>query len=536
MHSARGFLEWWASGPAIIERREDIVEWSHRWVTGARKGRGDMGFTEGRTRFGDGPAMYFAMLIAVLTLLGVLLLAFPARALAAADLKITKQGPARVEPGDKFDYVLIVSNEGEDAAVSVKVTDLLPDGVTLAESDPDICTPVGGSAVTCTPFNLKAGKSKTITLRVDVAPGKVGEVTNRAKVEAVGVPPENSNEVTTTVAPNLVINKLDDPDPVDTEDVLHYTLRVENQGHSNANIVTIRDELPLDMVDFDTVDSADFDCEYKAGIVKCENGSLAPGDIAKVEIVVEPEKAGTIKNRADVFVQGVREPLDTDTETTKVDGGGGNGGGDDNPDEPNEPNEPSGPDVPQGDQCSPVINLDTGDPLEVISGTDPVQGTFKNFYNDTLPLRIAYATSSEDGSLTITLSRKDNGKTILDKTIKGKKKGVLEVDTEAGVTYDVAIVPDNQGYAVDLQIGSGTDEPCTNPDDLDPPGGPGGNDGGNGGNGTNNANDVIDDTISDKPLPDTGGASLLGLAVISLGIAVVGGATVVGTSARRRDR
>ena len=290
------------------------------------------------------------------------------------------------------------------------------------------------------------------------------------------------------------------------------------------------------MVDFVTVSSHDFDCKYTAGGVQCIGGVLGPGEIAEVVIAVEPEKAGTIQNRADVFAQGIKDPLDTDTEETVVKGGGGSGGGGDGGGEPDGPTGPDGPNVPQGDQCSPVVNLENGDPLEVISGTDPVQGTFKNFYNDTLPLRIAYATSSEDGSLTITLSRKDNGKTILDKTIKGKKKGVLEVDTEAGVTYDVAIVPDNQGYAVDLQIGSGTDEPCTNPDDLDPPGGPGGNDGGNGGNGTNNANDVIDDTISDKPLPDTGGASLLGLAVISLGIAVVGGATVVGTSARRRDR
>src|SRR5215217_107379 len=114
MHSARGFLERWASGPAIVERREDIAEWSHRWVTGSRKGRGDMGFIEGRTRFGEGtrPTIYFVILAAVLTLPAVLLLAFPARALAAADISINKQGPSRVEPEEKFDYVLTVSNEG----------------------------------------------------------------------------------------------------------------------------------------------------------------------------------------------------------------------------------------------------------------------------------------------------------------------------------------------------------------------------------------------------------------------------------------
>jgi hypothetical protein len=47
---------------------------------------------------------------------------------------------------------------------------------------------------------------------------------------------------------------------------------------------------------------------------------------------------------------------------------------------------------------------------------------------------------------------------------------------------------------------------------------------------------VIGDTISDEPLPNTGGPPLSGLAVIALGLAVVGGATVVRTGVRRRDR
>jgi uncharacterized repeat protein (TIGR01451 family) len=543
MHSARGLLEWLASGPAIVERRGYIGEWSHRWVTGARKGWGDMGFIEGRTRFGEvtRPKIYFAILAAVLTLSAVSLLAFPAKALAAADLSIKKEGPSssRVESGEKFDYVLTVSNaEGADAAVNVKVTDLLPGGVTLAKSEPDICGPIGGSAVTCAPFALGDGESKTITLTV-TAPSDAGEITNQAKVEADGVPPENSNEVTTTVVPKLTIDKLADPDPVRVEGVLLYTLRVQNDGPGVAKGVAVTDGLPLDVVDFIDVVSGDFFCKYTAGVVQCNaDHDLDPGEIVKVVIAVEPEKAGTIQNRADVFAQGVREPLGMDTVSTVVKSEGGDSP--DGPDGPDGPVGPGGPDVPRGDQCSPVTDLTNGKPLGEISGTDPVEGTFKNFFNDTLPLRIAYATSSEDGSLTITVTPKNGGKPILDKTIKGKKTGVLEVDTKAGATYDVAIVPENQGFAVQPQIGSGT-EPCTNPEDLNPPSVPGGDDGGNGGNDTGNdtgngADDVIDDTISDNPLPDTGGSSLLGLAVISLGLAVFGGATVVRTGVRRRDR
>jgi uncharacterized repeat protein (TIGR01451 family) len=541
MHSARGLLEWLASGPAIVERRGYIGEWSHRWVTGARKGWGDMGFIEGRTRFGEvtRPKIYFAILAAVLTLSAVSLLAFPAKALAAADLSIKKEGPSssRVESGEQFDYVLTVSNaEGADAAANVKVTDLLPGGVTLAKSEPDICGPIGGSAVTCAPFALGDGESKTITLTV-TAPSDAGEITNQAKVEADGVPPENSNEVTTTVVPKLTIDKLADPDPVRVEGVLLYTLRVQNDGPGVAKGVAVTDGLPLDVVDFIDVVSGDFFCKYTAGVVQCNaNHDLDPGEIVKVVIAVEPEKAGTIQNRADVFAQGVHDPLATDTESTVVEGDGGSGGGGGGGDDGGGGGGGTPGGVPQGDQCSPVVEQGTDNTVGVISGTTTQGGTFTNTFSETLPLRIAYATSSEDGSLNITVTPKDGGDAILDETIEGKKADVVEVDTDAGVSYDVLIDPENQGFAVQLQIGSGT-EPCTDPNDLDPPEVPGGGDDTNGGGNTGTgADDVIDETISDNPLPNTGGPSLTGIAVIALGLSVLGGATVVRTGVRRRDR
>jgi uncharacterized repeat protein (TIGR01451 family) len=543
MHSARGFLERWASGPAIVERREDIAEWSHRWVTGARKEWGDVRVVENRLRFGDGSEAFFAMLAAVLVLAAALLLVFPAKALAApAELSITKEGPSgpsRVEPGERFDYVLTVSNEaGAQPATNVEVKDELPTGATLVESKPPAgvtCTDASGT-VTCIVPNLAAGESKAITLTV-TAPTTAGEIKNRATATSADDTdsPAASNEVITTVAPELVIDKLDDPDPVDTEDLLLYTLRVQNIGDTDATNVTLTDELPLDAVDFVTVDSADFDCQYKAGIVKCTKGSLVSGEIAKVEIVVEPEKAGTIQNTGAVFVQGVSKALDTDTESTKVNGGG-NGGGDNGGGDNNGGGTPDGNDLPEGDQCSPVVERGTEKPIGVLSGTTPQSFIFTNTFNDVLPLRIVYATSSENGSLTITAKPKGGGEPILDKTIQGNKSGVIEVDTDPGVDYEILILPEDQGYAIQFEMGVGP-EKCTDPSDLEPPAGPGGNDGTNGGDsGVNGADDVIDDTVSNNPLPPTGGPSLPGLAVIALCLAVLGGATVMGTGVRRRDR
>ena len=290
---------------------------------------------EGRTRFGEGtrPTIYFAILAAVLTLPAVLLLAFPDRALADADLSINKQGPSRVEPLEQFDYVLTVSNgRARMRPTMSRSRTTLPSGVMFDgyEAPAGVSCILAADTVTCTVPTLAAGESKTITLRV-TAPANVGVIENKATASAAEDPdsPVTSNKVTTTVAPNLVIEKLDDPDPVRHRRCPSLHPQGSEPGrHGPANGVTVTDELPLDMVDFVTVDSADFDCQYKAGIVKCyEDHPLAPGEIAKVEIVVEPEKAGTIQNTGAVFVQGISKALDTDTETTIVNGGGGGNGG-----------------------------------------------------------------------------------------------------------------------------------------------------------------------------------------------------------------
>ena len=130
-----------------------------------------MGFIEGRMRFGEGtrPTIYFAILAAVLTLPAVLLLAFPARALADADLSINKEGPSRVEPGEQFDYVLTVSNEGADAATNVTGRGQVADGRDvrgITKHRPESTCIFAAGTVTCTVPNLAAGESKTITLKV----------------------------------------------------------------------------------------------------------------------------------------------------------------------------------------------------------------------------------------------------------------------------------------------------------------------------------------------------------------------------------
>jgi uncharacterized repeat protein (TIGR01451 family) len=264
----------------------------------------------GRKRFGT-------VIVAVgFILLLVILSAGPAWAQAAAELTVDKTGsPNTVVEGEEITYTIEVSNTGDAAARAVVVEDRVPNGARFvsAEAGDGTCEQAAGE-VTCNLGTLDPGENGTVTLTVR-ATGSTSPIVNTATADSPDADPA-SDTARTRVVPDLEINKFDDPDPVSgTEQLLLYTLRVINVGRSFADEVIIVDDLPLSEVDFVAVDSGDFNCEFKAGLVRCW-GSLASGEIGKVEIVVEPEVAGTIQNTAAVGVDGF--VIDTDTEETLV--------------------------------------------------------------------------------------------------------------------------------------------------------------------------------------------------------------------------
>ena len=104
--------------------------------------------------------------------------------------------------------------------------------------------------------------------------------------------------VSLTVLPqaDLGITKTDSPDPVRVGVDLTYTLLVTNDGPQAATGVKVVDTLP----DGVTFVSATTGCVENAGVVTCNIGALAMGDVFEITIVVTPEVEGTITNEAKV--------------------------------------------------------------------------------------------------------------------------------------------------------------------------------------------------------------------------------------------
>ncbi|EED31197.1 conserved repeat domain protein [gamma proteobacterium NOR5-3] len=209
---------------------------------------------------------------------------------AVTDLSVTKDdGSLTYLPGGVAIYEMVVSNAGPSDALDVTVTDPLPAGTTL--TGPVTCTAAGtatcGSAstgglgdvtFTLTGSTIAAGAGNTLTLSVPVAfaPSLVAaSLVNTVTVTDPGDPDgAQASDINLRASViDLLASKDDGVDTYTPGGTSTYTIEVTNAGPSDAQSVSVIDDLPAGL----TLDSAVL-CAASGGAVCGTLSEGAPGD------------------------------------------------------------------------------------------------------------------------------------------------------------------------------------------------------------------------------------------------------------------
>lgn len=207
---------------------------------------------------------------------------------AAADLGLTKTGPATVAAGADIPYVLTASNAGPDPATGVTITDTLPAGTTLKSADAG-CTAVG-QTVTCVVGGLASGASvvRHVTAGTTLAMGDQA-LTNTASVDGAEVDPNAANDVasaSTQLGPAADLSVTQTaPETSPAGGQATFTIVARNGGPSAATGVVVTSDLP-DGVTVESVTSALGTCTVTGQKITCQLGDLPNGAAADVTIVV----------------------------------------------------------------------------------------------------------------------------------------------------------------------------------------------------------------------------------------------------------
>ncbi|EYB66988.1 hypothetical protein DEIPH_ctg055orf0018 [Deinococcus phoenicis] len=187
----------------------------------------------------------------------------------AADLSVTKTGPAYAKPGTDMTYTITVKNNSTATAASnVTVTDTLPAPVTYKNSTPAAAVS-GGQVLTWTLTSLAANTTQTYTVTVtapsattlETAPA-ARSLTNNVKVSSTNDPDSTNNaaSATTDMVSSRLVKQVrnvtaDDRDNKGTArfassaagrptEVLEYCITFNNFGGADLPNYAVSDGVP----------------------------------------------------------------------------------------------------------------------------------------------------------------------------------------------------------------------------------------------------------------------------------------------------
>jgi uncharacterized repeat protein (TIGR01451 family) len=151
-------------------------------------------------------------------------------------LKLVKTGPEKQFVNKQATYKLVASNTGDTELTGVVVTDTAPPQTKIVSAPG---ATVSGNTATWNVGSLKPGENKEFS--VVLTSSQSGRWCNVASVNTTQGLRENAEACTTWIGVSaILVEVVDDPDPILVGETTVYTIRLTNQGNADLlNVTTV---------------------------------------------------------------------------------------------------------------------------------------------------------------------------------------------------------------------------------------------------------------------------------------------------------
>ena len=233
----------------------------------------------------------------------------------SVDLSLTKTAnTSKPNPGDEVVFTLSVTNNGQDPATGVEVTDVLPAGLTFVRSQPSgVYDPISGiwtvggvGLATTTSLEIVATANSEVTLSnvAEITAADQRDVDSTPANGAAGEDDQAAADITPATADLSLEKTVDDNTPNVGENVV-FTISVTNDGPDEATGVQVRDEIPTGMTFRDALTTSGV---FNSTTGVWEIPSLAVGSSTTLTITASVDSVDDKTNVAQVIASDQFDP------------------------------------------------------------------------------------------------------------------------------------------------------------------------------------------------------------------------------------
>jgi uncharacterized repeat protein (TIGR01451 family) len=224
-----------------------------------------------------------------------------------AGLKIEKTGDKDQIIGRKANYEIAVFNTGDTLLENVTVVDTAPEGTAIASADG---ASISGNTATWKLDTLAAGDKKTFN--VSLLGKLAGQRCNSATATSGSLSDSTQSCTTWKGVAGVLLEMVDDPDPIQVGENVTYTIKVTNQGFADIHNVGMTAQYSDEIDPVSTPQGTVAGKTVNFPVIPV----LGPKKVATYTIIAKGVKAGDHRTKAILTCDEIKAPVTKEESTT----------------------------------------------------------------------------------------------------------------------------------------------------------------------------------------------------------------------------